>query len=166
MKLNVLYRNVLGKINDICVVATMNNGQLITSCTYWGCEREKMGFYYVTPNAGAVRLICPRSQESTITEMRTATEVVMTRGLAPMLRETDDDVIPQGMEIMFEDNTSYPFALTLNLNQFQHLPSEDDIGRELVFTVWKQSGISPQMALKCPCYYRTASSLPYLKPRQ
>lgn len=165
MKLNIMYRNELGKFNNNTFIVTENNGQLITSCTYWGCEREIKGGFYVTLNAGAVRLICPRSQESTITEMQTAREVIMTKGLAPLLKKPIDDVAPQGIEIMFEDNTSYPFAMWLNLNQFESLPSEKNILGKLVFTVWKQSGISPQMVLKCPCYYRTASSLPCLKPR-
>lgn len=137
-------------------VQTNNDGQLILQSTYWGSQMECEGFYWLSPNAGAFRLMAPGAQDENIAEMRTAMEVVISRGPWPD-RNRDD-----GIELLFDDHSQSPFALYLAIEQCERLPAAGDAGHQFVFALW--TGPTPMKVFECACFYRLVEKIPCLQP--
>ena len=57
-----------------------NQGQAILSTNYWDSDHAKAGYFYLSWNAGAGRLLVPDSQKATLREMKGAREVIISRG--------------------------------------------------------------------------------------
>lgn len=136
-----------------------NDDQRIVATNYWESEYAQRGAVFLSTNAGAFRLLVPRSQEAILREARTATEVVVSRGPWPAAGKQD------AIEVLFEDGTDTPFAIQFGLEQCDRLPLDSDQGRELVLTVWVCRGGKPKLALSWPAWYRRAKRLPCLQPR-
>jgi len=145
-------------MSDAKFIITENDGQSIVSSNYWGSEMEAAGYYYVSPNAGAFRLLVPegRKGEANIEEMRTAKEVVVSRGPWPAQGKAD------AFEVLFDDFSQEPFALWFGPESFERLPAASDAGGTFLATVWTRG---PTKVLDLPAYYRIVPSLPWLKSR-
>jgi len=128
-----------------------NNGQEITDTNYWYTPHAQKGHFYLSWNAGAARLLVPRSQLSTIDEMKTGKLVIISRGEY----ENRD-----ALELLFEDYTDTPYFITLVTDQTDRLLPASDAGSEFVFSVWTENG--KQFTLKA--MYRTVGKLPFLNP--
>lgn len=145
-----------------------NDGSLIEATDFWQLAIAKAGKFYLSINAGCFRLLVPRSQEQVIREMRTARQIVVTRGMA------DLDKLPGGgkgqveaLEILFEDGSADPFALFLDCAySVQRIPADSDIGGTFDFTAWTHLvGLRGRLAYgPVPCYYRRSLRLPDLRP--
>lgn len=137
-----------------------NHGPLLISTNFWGSAEEQAGRYIVSPNAGAIRLLLPRSLEAALKEMGTGREVLISRGPWPEMR------LDSATEILFDDATDDPFALHCSLESWLTLPAADDVGKEWIFTVWTVPRRGrPHKALERPCWYRLVPKIPWLKPR-
>jgi hypothetical protein len=134
-----------------------NDGPEIVVTNYWSTPNAKAGYYFLSINAGAFRLLVPRSQTAEIGEWRTAREVIVSRGPWPAQGR------PDAIEILFEDDTGEPYVIHLVVEQTDRLPIDTDqdipgTPHRWVFTVWTEGG----KALTLPCRYRRAAKIPHL----
>jgi hypothetical protein len=134
------------------IIRVDNNGPELISSNFWGGGLARAGLYYLTPNAGALRLLVPQSREVEISEMLTAKEVIVTRG-------THRQAARPMVEILFDDHTPDPFVLQLSLEQIERGFSDagDLPCRFLIYTA------GPLLAGELTWYYREAD-LPCLRP--
>jgi hypothetical protein len=133
-----------------------NAGQLIAETNYWGSEMERAGKVYCAVNAGAVRLLLPRSMYSLVDECRTAQYVILSRGPWPAKGVED------AVELLFEDGTANPCALQLTGDSFDVLPGEPSPGSEWLLSVWTRETKRPEVAMQFPCKWRRSRRLPDL----
>lgn len=136
-----------------------NHGPLILSTNYWDSPAALAGKFLVSANAGAFRLLLPGSQEGFLDDMKTAKGCAVSRGPWPTMRLAD------AFEILFDDETSDPFALHTVPESFDRLPTAENVATEWILSVWTQPRRGrPHKALERPCRYRLAPSIPDLRP--
>lgn len=131
-----------------------NNGPDIIDTNYYDTPNAAAGYFYLSINAGAFRLLVPDSQVVLIDEFRTGKEVIVSRGPWPDQGRSD------ALELLFEDNSSSPYALHLVVEQCDRLPAYKDVGKKWVFSVWTRTG----KVLGLPAYFRNVKQIPWLKP--
>lgn len=131
-----------------------NSGQAVASTNYWQSEHARAGLFYLTWNAGAGRLLVPDSQKPSLQEMRNARMVIVSRG--PWTDRGGCD----SWELLFEDDSDCPFAITLMADQSDRVLPESDQGGGLVITVWTCGG----QKLRLPGKYRRVAEIPCLDP--
>lgn len=90
-------------MTTMTLLTIANDGQKITATNYWASEHAKRGMLYLSSNAGALRLLVPRSAEEYLNEMKT------TRGVTiePSMQS------PGCADVVFEDGSQAPFFVTL-----------------------------------------------------
>ena len=138
-----------------------NHGPLIIRSNFWDLP-ETTEKYLVSVNAGAFRLLLPRSMEGFLEDMQVARGCAITRGPWP---NSPRGRIADAAEILFDDATDNPFALHCESQTFDHMPLPSDVAGEWVLTVWTAPRRGkPRQALSRPCRYRLASHIPWLKP--
>lgn len=111
-----------------------NDGAGITSTNYWDTEYAAAGLCYLNGNAGVLRLLVPEAAEGLLAEMRTGKQAAIERSIA----HPED-----AWDIVFEDGTESPFALTLDK---RHADLAMPPG-SCTLAVWTQRG--KQFELKC-----------------
>ena len=139
-------------------IETANHGPLILSSTYWGSAIEELGKLWISTNAGAIRVLVPRSMRRVIEDMRAAKYVICSRGPWPEQRRAD------AMELLFEDGTDSPFSLHVGPESVDLFPGEPEAGKQWVCSVWDCKKNKPHKATERKCFWRRVSSLPWLKP--
>lgn len=139
-------------------IVTENHGPLILSSTYWGSGYEEGGKVFCSVNAGAIRLLVPRSNRTLIEEARKASVVILSRGPWPATGRSE------GIEVLLEDGSDSPHALHLTPASFDVLPAEPPEGREWVFTLWDLKKGKPHKAVERRCLWRRVPEIPWLKP--
>jgi hypothetical protein len=137
-----------------------NHGPLVLRSNYWQTDVAAAGKYYVSVNAGAVRLLVPNSQREVLNDMRAARQIVLSRG--PWLAMN----LPEAVELLFDDGTESPFALHLSPESFDLLPAEPPPGREWILSVWIDKKGKPHKAIERPCHWRRVPRIPWLRPWQ
>lgn len=140
------------------VVEVTNHGPLILGSSYWGSEMERRGLFFLSPNAGCIRLLVPSVHRQAIQEMRTGKHVILSRGPWPERGQAD------ALELLFDDGSASPFALHLTAASCALLPGEPDAGREWTFAAWDMKKGVPHRALERVCRWRRVASLPCLRP--
>ena len=102
-----------------------NNSQEITSTNYFESEYNLRGYFYISINAGCVRLLIPdraSNDQVFISDITSAKEIVLSM-LKKYLREEGK----QSVELMFDDHSENPYCLHVATNQIDRLPlAEDD----------------------------------------
>lgn len=131
-----------------------NQGQAIARTNYWDSDHAKAGYFFLSWNAGAGRLLMPDSQKAALAEMRSAKYVIVSRG--PWTDQGGRDAL----EMLFEDGSDSPYCLHLVAEQTDRLLPDDNQGGGFVITVWTRGGEK----LRLPGRYRTVKSLPCLAP--
>ena len=138
-----------------------NHGVLITASNFWETEAEAAGKFFLSTNAGAFRLLVPRSQESAVSEMANGPRCDR------FPRAVAGEALVDGIELLFDDaDTHTPYALVFRLKRSNRLPLDTDVGREWIFTAWtapRRHG--PHKSLERPAWYRRVAKIPYLKSR-
>ena len=81
-----------------------NNGPELKSTNYWDSDLGRSGLCFLSGNGGSLRLLVPELAEAMLTEMRTGRSVTIEKSI----------VHHQAWDIIFEDGTPAPFALTLD----------------------------------------------------
>jgi len=143
------------------MIKTVNKGPVVVSSSYWGSHHEQEGYYYLTPNAGWLRLLCPRACGE-IGEMATGKIVGMTFGIVRSIIKAGMVVGKEMIEIMFDDQTASPFVLYLDVELMERSPASGDFGRKLKMSVWEDRRGKPHRILARTCYLRRAD-LPCLR---
>lgn len=135
-------------------ITIANKGQMIAHTNYWDSEQAKEGFYYLSWNAGAARLLVPDAVKSSIREMKTGKYVIISRG--PWKEHDDIDAL----ELMFEDDSDSPFTLILAAGQTDRMLPETDQGGGFYLIVFTRGGEK----LRLPAKYRKVAAIPSLEP--
>lgn len=112
---------------NVSAMLIENDGQNIIFSTYWHNELAENGLFYLSSNAGAVRLLIPGSQELYIPEMKTGKYVEINIGLDSKGRER--------CEIVFIDGTPAPFFLSLEMHQMDKMPISKEFGKQFPFII-------------------------------
>lgn len=143
------------------LIEIRNHGPLIVATNYWETPLEAAGNVFCSVNAGAIRLLVPRSHRLIINQMRCDSRyAILSRGPWPEM------MLDEAVEIMLEDGSDSPFALHLSPQLFDSLPGEPAAGREWVFSVWDCKRGRPHKALERICYWRRVPQLPWMQPWQ
>lgn len=132
------------------MITIKNDGPDIVETDYWDSDAGTAGYFYVSINAGACRLLVPDSRVEDIADMRTASEVIITRGTAGT---------NEAYEVMFEDGTDNPYCITIDCRQSDRLLPPQTLDA-LPVSVWTRTG--RQLAL--PGRYRYTAQLPDMRP--
>jgi len=135
-----------------------NHGPLIVATNFWETPEEAAGKYLASLNAGAIRVLIPRSERAAIEECRPSQYAVLSRGPWPVRG------LAEAVEILWEDGSDSPYAWTWALETFDILPAEPEAGREWVISLWDLKKNRPHKALERPCHWRRVPQIPWLKP--
>jgi len=133
-----------------------NRGQAILSTNYWDSDHAKAGYFYLSWNAGAGRLLVPDSQKATLRKMKGAREVIVSRG--PWL----DQGGREALELLWEDGSDSPFCIRLVAEQTDRLIPDTDQGGGFVVTAWTRGGLKGRW----PGRYGVVTEIPCLQPWQ
>lgn len=136
------------------MITISNRGQAILSTDYWGSEHASRGYFYLSWNAGAGRLLVPDAQKPALREMKGAREVIVSRGPWPEAQGRE------GLELLWEDGSDNPFCIHLLAEQTDRLIPEYQQGGGFVVTAWTRGGQKGRW----PGRYRVVPEIPCLKP--
>jgi len=136
------------------MITIENSGQRVLKTNYWDSDNAKAGYFYLTWNAGAGRLLVPDSQKPAIREMRSGKYVIVSRG------PWQDQGGREAIELLFEDESDSPYCLHLVAEQCDRLIPDTDQGGGFVITVWTRGGEK----LRLPGKYRHVEKIPCLEP--
>lgn len=131
-----------------------NQGQKIVSTNFWDSEMAKRGYFYLSWNAGAARLLVPDTQGRSVRDMKSGKYVIVSRDRWAEA-ECDD-----ALELLFEDGSDSPFCIHLVKEQTDRLIPEEDQGSGFWVVVWTRRG----QQLRLPGKYRAVDTLPCLQP--
>ena len=127
-----------------------NQGQKLESTNYWDSEHAKNGYFYLSWNAGAARLLVPDIHKPAIRDMKSAKYVIVSKG-----KWQGRDAL----ELLFEDFSDSPYAIHLVTEQTDRLIPEGGQGSGLVVTIWTKGGLKGRLKGK----YRIVDNLPCLQ---
>lgn len=141
------------------IIATSNDGPRIVSSTYWGSPHERAGKIHCSCNAGAIRVLLPRSMAHLVDEMSTARHIVVSRG--PWPEEAKEDAV----ELLFDDGSESPFALHLGAESWALLPGDPGAG-SWSLSIWTADQIGEPLLLASweSCWWRQVARIPCLEP--
>lgn len=132
-----------------------NHGPLLLSSNYFGGELEEGGKYFVSCNAGCVRILWPRCRRREVNDMRTSAYVILTRGLYEGA---------EGLEILFEDKSPSPYCLHLTDASADLLPGDPGEVQQWTVAVWMWREDKPAKVLERRAHWRRVATLPHLQP--
>jgi len=138
--------------SDLLTIA--NRGQAIASTNYFDSRLAKAGYFFLSWNAGAGRLLVPDTQKPQLRDMKTAEYVVVSFG--PWI---EAGAIP-AVEVLFEDHTDRPYSLILSPGQYDRTLSESDVGSGFHVAVWTRGGEKQRL----PGRLRKVQQVPCLEP--
>ena len=127
-----------------------NNGPDVIATDYFDSKHAQRGYFYLSTNAGCVRLLVPDNQTNAIPEFKTAECVILSRGPWPEQGKVD------GLELLFEDFSNIPYVIHLGVEQCDMLP---DGKGDWTFAVWTRNG----KRFECPLKYRKVKEIPCMK---
>ncbi len=140
-------------LDQLLVIA--NEGAEIIQTNYWQTEGHAHGLFFLSTNAGTMRLLVPAKWLQAVPEMTTGVvEVVLTRGRS----EGVDDVV----EVMFEDRSNTPYRLALDPGQLDRKWTPGDEGKRWAFAIYTEA--SGKVAEFTRCFLRSREALPCLEP--
>lgn len=90
-------------------ITISNKSKKIESTNYWESDLARSGYFFVTGNAGCLRVLVPKKHENYIEEMRTAKRVL----IEPSLLHDPKKVL----DFVFDDETDAPFTLSISKEQ-------------------------------------------------
>jgi len=131
-----------------------NDDEKVIETNFWGSPAELQGFYYVTSNAGAFRLLVPDIQNCEIPNILSGKHAVITYGFH---RQTSKFMY----EVMFDDDSDNPFALWISPGQFDRCFSIADAASKDRQLIVYRNGCAE--IARMPVYFREAPVLPCLK---
>lgn len=134
-----------------------NDDALVTATNYWDSELAQSGEFFLSLNAGVLRVLVPPSHCRDVEDMTVARECILSRGPWPALGLVD------ASEIMWEDDSRSPYAIQLSPGSCDSLPAEPEKGREWRCAVWIAQDGKPHCVVEHTCRWRKVPYLPWLK---
>ncbi len=131
-----------------------NDGPLVVKSNFWDDPMAQSGYFFMSWNAGAGRLLVPDSQLDMLPDMQSAEEVIVSVG--PWPRAGFDTAT----ELLFEDHSDEPLVLHIGPQQTDRVLPESDSGTPFPVTVWGRNGLLHSM----PARYRRVSKIPCMRP--
>lgn len=116
-------------VRDWEMITFANSGGEIVQTNYFDTERGIAGMFYLSMNAGVARLLIPDNATHAVQEMLTAKFCVITSGVYRG---------QPSVEIMFEDNSSAPFALFMPAEMCELRTRNSKV--PFVLSAWKRAG--------------------------
>lgn len=135
-----------------------NEGAEIIRTNYAESEYAQKGYFFLSVQAGALRLLVPPCIEGQIPEMRQGAKYVV----ASFLPEKMHGPKKLALELLFEDGSEDPYVLSLSGSQIDRLPSPEDVGIQLVMSIWSMSD-GARKAFSLPAYIQIVPALPCLR---
>jgi len=132
-----------------------NSKAELIKTNFWNTDMAKKGFYYLTINGGAFRLLIPQEVEHDIKEIKTGKYCIVSIG------SSHNSNHPFMIELLFEDHTKTPFQLTLSAGQMDRMPAREDNGGKFKLSVWTKGC---NKVLEMDAYFRFVDSIPCRKP--
>jgi hypothetical protein len=135
-----------------------NAGPKLVETNWWSMPVGKTHFFLST-NAGCMRLLVPKAHLNSLKEMKRGVKHVI------ISRERTIPAFGFAVEILFEDGSDSPFALHLASGQLDVLldPNQPLTDLELVVYVDRNG---PHEVFRKKAYYRVVPSIPWLQPIQ
>ncbi len=130
-------------------------GQNITDNGFWDSEWNKNGIFYLVYNNRSFHLMIPAPQENLLREMKSGYYIVITTGYSIRDKATM-------IEIMFEDHSDNPFALSIATRQC-HVSIDLSLdGYKFPFKAYTKDGL----VFEKKVYVRSKGqvNLPWMKP--
>jgi hypothetical protein len=123
-----------------------NDGQDVSETNYWESEMAANGHFFVSINAGSIRLLLPPSMEWSLDEIKTGSYLILS------YTKTD-------FELLFEDGSNSPFSLRSPIgNLDRNLGVKKRAG--LKFSVWRTGCVK---VLEMEARVREVNGIPCLK---
>ena len=104
-----------------------NNGQELVATNFWNSEIAKHGRFYLSFNAGALRVLLPDSTSHWLSEMRTAKTVDLCRY---------ESIAGPVYDVIFDDGSSRPFSITTTVNGSDRLLPRSEHNKRITISVW------------------------------
>jgi hypothetical protein len=121
------------ELAELGCITVSNDGPHVIATNYFDTPQAQQGFLYASWNAGALRLLLPDNQTHALAEMRSARNVVVTKGHhAAAGREL--------FEILFDDDTDEPFMVLLDPNNSDRQVGRESHGKPLSVHVYTRTG--------------------------
>jgi hypothetical protein len=100
-----------------------NTGIILQRTNYFDSDAAKAGQFFLSWNAGAARLLIPDNQKHVLSEIRSTKKVIIS-------------LLDGGLQILFDDNTDYPFLIQLPEEQMDRIITKKDAGNVFQFSVY------------------------------
>lgn len=112
-----------------------NDGQDIEGSTFWDTLYACRGYFFLTFNQGAARLLIPDNRISDVEEMKTGKLVIISQGpWAQSKRKLMN-------EILFDDGTETPYSIHFGMEQTDRKLPATDHGRDVPFSAWGRNAV-------------------------
>ena len=134
-------------------ITIANDGPLIKHTNYWQSQPFHSGYAMLSWNAGTARLLVPDALKPGLREMATAKYAIISIG--PMIQAGGRD----GLEILFEDFSDQPYALTMCIEQAVQVPNEA-VMDNFTLSIWTRGGLKQRH----PAKFRRVTQLPCMEP--
>lgn len=142
---------MIDRSTELAMLVMTNDGAELVSTNYWELQHAAIGLFFVSINAGCVRLLMPPVHENSLPDMIAARSVVLTQGLYEG---------KPAVEILFDDDTDDPFAIFLDISQFDRIWPPDEDGMTIDFAIYLKGG----KVWASKCHLRRSATLPLLTP--
>lgn len=133
-----------------------NNGMELVATNYWQTENCAVGLFFLSSNAGCVRLLVPSAKLEEIEDMtRGVGEIVLTRGELEGVRDC--------VEVLFEDYSASPYCIHVDPKQVDRrwVLSDEGAAMRWRFAIYREEG---KVAEFSHCFLRHARRLPCALP--
>jgi hypothetical protein len=131
----------------------VNDGPELAETNYFDSPRAHAGLIFGSWNASALRLFIPDNQRAALPEMRAALNVPVTQGFMTSWGR-------DALEIVFDDRSSSPFTLWIEMENVDRWLGEDSHGKPIEVRAYTRDGVAGTW----PGLARLARALPCLKP--
>lgn len=136
-----------------------NNSQEITSTNYWESMYNAEGFFYISINAGCVRLLVPERYSidtQFFDDTLSAKQIVLS-----MLKKYLQEEKRHSVELMFDDHSENPYCIHVAPNQIDRLLLPEDNNKVMRFIAYAK-GL--RIIQDTRCGFRFVNKLPCLLP--
>ena len=140
--------------NDSHFLEIFNNGHTITHTNFWESQIARKGFFFLSINGGAARLLVPENFQS-LQNITSCDYIILTRGLW---------LGSPSYELLFEDHSDAPYMLHMTYGSYDRLLPASEAGRDFPLLVYVRGEEHPVIVSRKPARYRFVSQLPWMKP--